>query len=36
MDKGKIIQIGTHVDLVQQEGLYKTLWSQHQVQELLA
>jgi ATP-binding cassette, subfamily B, multidrug efflux pump len=35
MDKGKIVQIGTHVDLVQQQGIYKTLWSQHQVQELL-
>jgi ATP-binding cassette, subfamily B, multidrug efflux pump len=35
MDKGKIVQIGTHGELIQQQGLYRTLWSQHQVEELL-
>ncbi|MBD2594909.1 ABC transporter ATP-binding protein [Nostoc spongiaeforme FACHB-130] len=35
MDKGRIVQAGNHVDLVQQEGLYRILWSQHQVEELL-
>lgn len=35
MEKGKIVQIGTHLELVQQQGLYRTLWSQHQVEELL-
>ncbi|MCX7593364.1 MAG: ABC transporter ATP-binding protein/permease [Fischerella sp.] len=35
MDKGKIVQMGTQVELLQQPGLYKTLWSQHQVEELL-
>ncbi|BAZ01284.1 ABC transporter-related protein [Tolypothrix tenuis PCC 7101] len=35
MDKGKIVQIGTHLTLVQKEGLYRTLWSQHQIEELL-
>jgi ATP-binding cassette, subfamily B, multidrug efflux pump len=35
MDKGQIVQIGTHMDLVQKQGLYRTLWSQHQVEELL-
>ncbi|MCC5634350.1 ABC transporter ATP-binding protein/permease [Nostoc sp. CHAB 5844] len=35
MDKGKIVQAGNHIELVQQEGLYRTLWSQHQVEELL-
>ncbi|TVP61095.1 MAG: ABC transporter ATP-binding protein [Nodularia sp. (in: Bacteria)] len=35
MDKGKIVQIGKHSELLQTEGLYKTLWSQHQVEELL-
>ncbi len=35
MEKGRIVQIGTHLDLVQKEGLYRTLWSQHQVEELL-
>jgi len=35
MDKGKIVQTGNHLELVQQPGLYRTLWSQHQVEELL-
>ncbi|MFB2769153.1 ABC transporter ATP-binding protein [Pelatocladus sp. BLCC-F211] len=35
MDKGKIVQTGTHAELLQQPGLYRTLWSQHQVEELL-
>jgi ATP-binding cassette subfamily B multidrug efflux pump len=35
MEKGRIVQIGTHSDLVQKEGLYRILWSQHQVEELL-
>jgi ATP-binding cassette, subfamily B, multidrug efflux pump len=36
MDKGEIVQIGTHAELVQQEGLYKNLWQQHQLEELLS
>lgn len=35
MDKGKIVQIGTQEELMQQPGLYRTLWGQHQVEELL-
>ncbi|MDZ7961249.1 MAG: ABC transporter ATP-binding protein [Aulosira sp. DedQUE10] len=35
MDKGKIVQKGNHLELVQKEGLYRTLWSQHQIEELL-
>jgi ATP-binding cassette subfamily B protein len=35
MDQGKIVQIGTHAELLEQQGLYRTLWSQHQVEELL-
>ncbi|MBV6622281.1 MAG: ABC transporter ATP-binding protein [Rivularia sp. (in: Bacteria)] len=35
MDKGKIVQTGTQVELLQQPGLYRDLWSQHQVEELL-
>jgi ATP-binding cassette subfamily B protein len=35
MDNGKIVQIGTHSELFNQEGLYKTLWQQHQLQEIL-
>ncbi|GAA6620973.1 ABC transporter ATP-binding protein [Scytonema sp. NUACC26] len=35
MDKGKIVQTGTQLELLQQPGLYRQLWSQHQVEELL-
>jgi ATP-binding cassette, subfamily B, multidrug efflux pump len=35
MDKGKIVQIGNHSELIEQPGLYRTLWSQYQVEELL-
>lgn len=35
MDKGHIVQVGKHLELLQTEGLYRTLWSQHQVEELL-
>ena len=35
MDRGKIVQVGTQAELLQQTGLYRTLWSQHQVEELL-
>jgi ATP-binding cassette subfamily B protein len=35
MDKGEIVQTGTHTELLRQEGLYRTLWNQHQVEELL-
>lgn len=35
MEKGKIVQTGTQTELLQQPGLYKDLWSQHQVEELL-
>jgi ATP-binding cassette subfamily B protein len=35
LDKGQIVESGTHAELLQQSGIYKTLWSQHQVEELL-
>ncbi|MDD1417727.1 ABC transporter ATP-binding protein/permease [Dolichospermum sp. ST_sed1] len=35
MEQGKIVQVGHHSELVEQPGLYKTLWNQHQVEELL-
>jgi len=35
MDKGHIVQMGKHLELLQTEGLYRTLWGQHQVEELL-
>jgi ATP-binding cassette subfamily B protein len=35
MDQGQIVQTGTHAELLQQPGLYRTLWNQHQMKELL-
>ena len=35
MEKGEIIQSGTHTELLQQSGLYRSLWNQHQLQEIL-
>jgi ATP-binding cassette subfamily B protein len=35
MDKGQIVQTGTHTELVQQPGLYQSLWHQHQLEESL-
>ncbi|BAQ60412.1 ATP-binding protein of ABC transporter [Geminocystis sp. NIES-3708] len=36
MEAGKIIQSGTHEELFYQEGLYKSLWQQHQLEEILS
>lgn len=35
MDHGKIVQTGIHEDLVEQDGLYKQLWQQNQLVEIL-
>ncbi len=35
MDQGRIVQQGTHADLVQQPGLYRDLWEQHQLESVL-
>ena len=35
MDEGKIVQDGTHEALLQETGLYKSLWEQHQLEEVL-
>lgn len=35
MDRGHIVQTGTHQELVQQKGLYQSLWNQHKLEELL-
>ncbi len=35
MDQGEIVQSGTHAALLQQPGLYRSLWNQHQMEELL-
>jgi ATP-binding cassette, subfamily B, multidrug efflux pump len=35
MEQGEIVQSGTHTELLQQLGLYRTLWNQHQLEEIL-
>ena len=35
MDEGNIVQKGTHRELVSQLGLYRSLWQQHQLKEVL-
>lgn len=35
MDQGAIVQLGTHAELLQQSGLYRSLWNQHQLEEIL-
>ncbi|MBV9387615.1 MAG: ABC transporter ATP-binding protein [Chroococcidiopsidaceae cyanobacterium CP_BM_ER_R8_30] len=35
MDKGQVVQSGTHVELLQQPGLYQSLWNQHRLEEIL-
>ncbi|HEY9647158.1 MAG TPA: ABC transporter ATP-binding protein [Chroococcidiopsis sp.] len=35
MDQGRIVQLGTHDQLLAQSGLYQTLWDQHRLQEVL-
>ena len=35
MDEGKIVQDGTHETLLQETGLYKSLWEEHQLEEVL-
>ena len=35
MDEGKIVQNGTHATLLQESGLYQSLWQQHQLKEVL-
>ena len=35
MDRGEIIQSGTHQQLIETSGLYKNLWLQHQLAEIL-
>lgn len=36
MDKGHIVQAGTHDELVTQSGLYQALWNQHKLKEAVA
>jgi len=35
MDHGRIVQIGTHSQLIQEKGHYQTLWNLQQLEELL-
>ena len=35
MDQGRIVQMGTHTELLQSPGLYLSLWQQHQLEEVL-
>ncbi len=35
MDAGQIVQVGTHTQLLEQPGLYRSLWNQHQLEEIL-
>ncbi|MGJ3254309.1 MAG: ABC transporter ATP-binding protein [Elainellaceae cyanobacterium] len=35
MDQGRIVQIGTHTELLEQGGLYLELWEQHKLEEVL-
>ncbi|MEM8612228.1 MAG: ABC transporter ATP-binding protein, partial [Cyanobacteria bacterium P01_H01_bin.105] len=35
MDQGRIIQTGTHDNLVSKPGLYQQLWNQHKLKEIL-
>ncbi len=36
MDKGEIVQTGSHSELINQPGLYQWLWSQNQLEEMLS
>ena len=36
MEDGKIVQSGKHEDLFTQDGLYKSLWQKHQLEEILS
>lgn len=35
MEAGEIVQTGTHSELLQNQGLYRSLWNQHQLEEIL-
>ncbi|OLP15821.1 hypothetical protein BST81_24165 [Leptolyngbya sp. 'hensonii'] len=35
MDRGRIVQAGTHAELLEQSGLYQSLWNQQKLEELL-
>ncbi|MGB3615793.1 MAG: ABC transporter ATP-binding protein [Elainellaceae cyanobacterium] len=35
MDQGRIVQLGSHEALLRQSGLYRQLWEQHRLEEVL-
>ncbi|MEB3338670.1 MAG: ABC transporter ATP-binding protein [Leptolyngbyaceae bacterium] len=35
MDKGQVVQSGTHAELIRSPGLYQVLWNQQKLEELL-
>jgi len=35
MDQGQIMQSGTHGQLLEKNGLYRTLWNQNKLEEAL-
>jgi len=35
MDQGEIVQVGAHTELLEQSGLYQTLWNQQKLEEIL-
>ena len=35
MEQGKIVQVGSHFELVDRPGLYQTLWNQQKLEEVL-
>lgn len=35
MDQGAIVQVGRHTELIEQPGLYQTLWDQQKLEEVL-
>ncbi|CAN1209728.1 ABC transporter ATP-binding protein [Tumidithrix helvetica PCC 7403] len=35
MDRGKVVQIGTHQELLKESSLYGKLWNQHKLEEVL-
>jgi ATP-binding cassette subfamily B protein len=36
MNKGEIVQIGTHQQLLEQLGFYQSLWQQHQLEKVIS